>query len=388
MQDPAQMRKKYTTEVSNLAMSNAPENDIEPLLESAVTGPFWEILEERDITLAVSREYEHFIMLLGGTGGAPHVAALELPHPSGLFYDTSTGELIVSSTRTPNQIFWLRPLSEADYESEVIPANLDRPDGTLFMPYRSTLLPGTLYIHDIALIGRELFATITGHNFLARLDSTGGWQRVWWPRVVDGMDRAAFDQNYLQLNSIAIGSSPETSYYTAFSDETTGAKPWKAGYGPKGRGVVFDGASRDVILRDLTCPHAAKQRDGVVWLCNSGYGEVGFFDPRSGGDPEYTVVSRLPGFTRGLCFHGDLAFVGLSKVIDFYEPYAPGLTPKETVCGVAIVDTATGGVLAQLTWPDGYQIYDVQVMPGIRKALLPRKPSHSEDINHMLRYLG
>ena len=41
MQDPAQMRKKYTTEVSNLAMSNAPENDIEPLLESAVTGPFW-----------------------------------------------------------------------------------------------------------------------------------------------------------------------------------------------------------------------------------------------------------------------------------------------------------------------------------------------------------
>ncbi|WP_137045777.1 DUF4915 domain-containing protein [Pseudolabrys sp. FHR47] len=380
-------RKQYVQETRNLALSDPSQTDIEPLLEAKVEGPFWDLLQQLDLSLAVSREYEHFITLLSGDGGKSHVTALELPHPSGMFYDTGTGELIVSSTRTPNQIFWLRPLGDRDFERDVVPADMTRPDGTVFMPYRSLLLPGTLYIHDIVVIGRDLFATVTGHNFLAKLDPLSGWERVWWPACVDGLGRASFDQNYLQLNSIACGASPETSYYTGFSDEVTGAKPWKAGYGPKGKGVVFDGASRQVLLRGLTCPHSAKLRDGKLWLLNSGYGEVGYVDPHAP-PPRYEVVTRLPGFTRGLAFAGDYAFVGLSKVIDFYEPYAPGLKPKETICGIVALDLRTGQTVATLEWPPGYQIYDVQTMPHVAKPILPRKPSNDDGINRLLRYLG
>lgn len=385
------MRQRFTDEVRNLALANLPEASGEPLLRYETRGPFWELLDELGCALAVSREYEHLLLLLGGDGGRPWQTALELPHPSGLFWDEVRSELLVSSTRTPNQIFWMRPLGPDDYRREVVPADFAAPDATLLVPYRSLLLPGTLYIHDLYLLNDAPHATATGHNFVARLSSQGGWERVWWPRCVEGLGRASFDQNYLQLNSAACGDSPETCWYTAFSDETSGPKPWKAGYGPKGRGVVFAGSTREVALRGLTCPHSARLQSGKLWLCNSGYGELGVVEPCSAHDPaanRWEPLVRVPGFTRGLAFRGDVAFVGLSKVIDFYEPYAPGLDPASSLCGIVAVDARSGAELARLVWPDGYQIYDVQVMPGLRRPLLPSKAADEGGINAYLRYLG
>lgn len=377
------MRKQFTDETRNLAWANLPDGRNDQLFAHETTGPWWELLATLDVALAVSREYEHYLVLLGGDGGQPWQSVLAIPHPSGLFWDDARRELIVSSTRTPNQLFFLRLLDDADYRREVVPSDFVRPDATLFVPSRSILLPGTLYIHDLVLLNGEICVTVTGHNFLARISERGGWERIWWPACVDGLGRASFDQNYLQLNSIARGRSPETSVFTAFSDETSGPKPWKAGYGPRGRGVVFDGGTRQPIVRDLTCPHSARFREERIWLCNSGYGEVGLVE---GG--AFQPVARVAGFTRGLAFAGDYAFVGLSKVIDFYEPYAPGLDPKTTRCGIVAVDLRTGEAVASLVWPEGYQIYDVQVMPGVSRPLLPAKPGEPDDINPYLRYLG
>ena len=216
------MRKQYTNEIRNVAFASAPEGDAAKLLGFETSGPWWDLLDELGLALAVSREYEHLLLLLGGARGQPWQTALELPHPSGLFYDEPSDELIVSSTRTPNQIFFFKRLAAADFEREVVPVDFVRPEGTLFLPYRSWLLPGTLYIHDVVLLDGEIYATATGHNFLARLLPQGGWERVWWPACVDGLGRAAFDQNYLQLNSIARAASPAAGFYTAFSDETRG----------------------------------------------------------------------------------------------------------------------------------------------------------------------
>src|SRR4030095_13312511 len=135
---------------------------------------------------------------IGGDGGRPWQSAIELPHPSGLFWDVARGELIVSSTRTPNQVFWFRPLGDADYAREVVPANLVRPDATLLLPTRSLLLPGTLYIHDLYLLGSELFVTATGHNFIAQLLDTGGWRPAWWARFV----RMRHDARRLLLHGV------------------------------------------------------------------------------------------------------------------------------------------------------------------------------------------
>jgi uncharacterized protein (TIGR03032 family) len=104
----------------------------------------------------------------------------------------------------------------------------------------------------------------------------------------------------------------------------------------------------------LTRPHSARLHDGRVWVDNSGYGEIGYAD---GG--RLHVVARLPGWTRGLCFAGDVAFVGTSRVIPKYARYAPGVKPDDAVCGVHAVDTRTGRTLASVEWPFGNQIFAI-----------------------------
>ena len=44
---------------------------------------------------------------------------------------------------------------------------------------------------------------------------------------------------------------------------------------------------------------------------NSGYGSLGYVNPESG---TYETVESMPGYTRGLSFCGQFAFVGLSKI--------------------------------------------------------------------------
>jgi len=238
------------------------------------------------------------------------------------------------------------------------------------------------------MIKDSLFATMTGHNFLGRVLVEGGWERVWWPKLLDESE-FGFRQNHFQLNSIAVGDTVDSSFFTAFSDSTLGAKPWKSGFGPREKGVVFSGRSRDVIVRGLTCPHSARLIGDRLWLCNSGYGETGFIDL---GDMnkklDYQSVCASLGFTRGLTRVGDhYVAVGLSKVIPKYEPYAPGLDPERTKCGVVLLDRQTGEMAASLVWPGGYQIYDVQ---SISNAVAPSF-SHSIDGNpgnSAYRYFG
>ena len=93
-------------------------------------------------------------------------------------------------------------------------------------------------------------------------------------------------------------------------------------------------------------------------MANSGYGELGYV---SGGRLE--VVRRLPGWTRGLCLIGSIAFVGISRVIPRYARYAPGLDAHASRCGVQAIDTRTGALVASLDWPAGNQVFALDWMP-------------------------
>lgn len=384
------LKNQHTAEVSNLAAVNDRKhyNFDASLLEWEQTGDFWGLLDSLGISLAVSREYEHFIMLLSGCGGQPLQSPLPLPHPSGICFDHKNKELIVSSTRTPNIIFWMKKLDSSAWSGEIVPVDMERCDGDLFLPYRSSLLPGSLYIHEIGLIGEDLYATITGHNFVAKLNKLGGWERVWWPLPVEAAGSDSFRTNFFQLNGMACGSSLAESYFTAFCDSIAGAKPWKQGFGPREKGVVFSGKSREVVCRGLTCPHSVRFEGRELLVCNSGFGEIVRVRPDDvKGQGTIETVARLPGFTRGLALHDDYIFVGLSRVIDSYEAYAPGVKPESSKCAIGVVNRKTGDVTAMLSWPAGYQIFDVQVLPNMKRTWLPMPQAQGEQ-NDLLRYLG
>lgn len=327
------------------------------LLEYEVRGAFWETLAESDSTLIVTREYEHLILALSHDGSQPRISYLKAPHPSGVAYDSARGIVHIACTRNPNQVISFRPLAgiapRLDLPTALPP---ERP----LMPLRSTFYPGSLYMHDLAMIGGELHANSVGQNAVVRLYDDGRHEKVWYPRCIERDGVPVFGQNHIQLNSIAAGATPETSYYSASADEITELRPGHPDYPVDKRGVLFSGATREPIARGLTRPHSARLYNGRVWIDNSGYGELVYTESST---DRVTVAARLPGWTRGLGFAGSIAFVGTSRVIPRFRQYAPGLDVDSSVCGLHAVDTTSGAVLGSLIWPYGNQIFAIEPLP-------------------------
>lgn len=324
------------------------------LLRSRVRGRFWETLAETSMTLLVTREYEHMVMALRADTKGPKVSFMRLPHPSGIAVDVERRTVYLASTRNPNQVYDLAPVTSLRERQDI---NLFALEERPLVPIRSRFLPGSLYLHDLALVGRVLYATAVGENAVVRLYEDGRTERVWWPRAIEGPDGPTFTQNYIQLNSIAAGRTLKGSYFSASTDQLGARRPGHRNFPVDGRGVIFSGATREVFARGLTRPHSARLHDGRVWVDNSGYGELGFAE-----EGAFRPVVRLPGWTRGLCFHESIAFVGTSRVIPRFSRYAPGLDPDKSTCGVHALDARTGRILGSLTWPYGNQIFAVEVI--------------------------
>jgi uncharacterized protein (TIGR03032 family) len=340
------------------------------LLEQRVHGPWWDLLEQLEVTLFVGREYEHLVMAYAAPEGRRRVSFLPLPHPGGLVVDRRRRELHVASTRNPNQIFTFRPASALEPREDV-PRSAALPERPL-MPARSIFLPGALYLHDLALIGGRLHANAVGQNAVVEIDPAGDYRRVWWPRSIErGRREPLFGRNYLQLNSIAAGATPRDSFYSASGAAPGRRRPGHLDYPVDGRGVIFSGRTRQPICTGLTRPHSARLHGGKLWVDNSGYGELGFVE-----DGRLVTVRRLPGWVRGLCFVGDVAFVGTSRVIPKFARYAPGLAVDEARCGVHAVDTRTGAVLASVEWPFGNQIFALDWIDSAHSSGFLSVPFH------------
>jgi uncharacterized protein (TIGR03032 family) len=320
------------------------------LLAGKTKGDFWDLLQSLKVTLLVSREHEHFVMGLTVRKGRPFATYMPLPHPSGIAVDARLGTVSIASTRNPNQIYVFRPLAGTLARKDR--AQLETDERPL-MPTAAQFLPGSLYIHDLAIIGNELHANAVGQNTVVRIDGAGH-EPVWWPRCIERHGVPDFGRNYIQLNSIAAGKTLDESFFSASSDAIGKRFPGKRNYPVDRRGVIFSGATREPVVRGLTRPHSARIWRRGLWVNNSGYGEFGA--TRGGA---FVPVARLPGWTRGLTFSGGYAFVGVSRVIPRFSSYAPGLDVSKSVCGVFVVEMSTGKVVASIVWPSGNQIFAV-----------------------------
>jgi uncharacterized protein (TIGR03032 family) len=390
--------------------------DTDPrLLESRASKGWWPTLEQLGITLFVTREYEHLALALSAPKGRPRTTYLPIPHPSGLAVDRKERKVYLASTRNPNQVYAFKPLTAGPcsrskgsptqarspragdaVSGEPLTAGpgsrskgsptqarspragdavsgepvLQRADaktsahpGSPLMPATCAYYPGSLYIHDLALVGGKLYANAVGHNAVVRLSDGNGFERVWWPKCIEVKGSPVFSRNHIQLNSIAAGRDLAHSFFSASSDKIGRLRPGHLRYPVDGRGVIFSGATREPICTGLTRPHSARVRGPLgnreIWVDNSGYGEVGLIK-----DGRLQVVRRLPGWTRGLSIVGDVAFVGTSRIIPKYACYAPGLDASSSVCAIHAVSCKTGNLLGSLEWPYGNQIFALDWIPA------------------------
>jgi uncharacterized protein (TIGR03032 family) len=271
--------------------------------------------------------------------------------------DLKRGRVHVAATRNPNQVYDLAPLAG-------LQARADSPgprglDAKPLWPQRVRYYPGSCYFHDLALVGGQLHANAVGHNAVVRLPDEGGFERVWWPKSIEGPGGPRFGRNELQLNSIAAGKDLASSFFTASTAKPGKRRPGDPLFAVDRQGVVFGGRSRQVVGGGLTRPHSARQHQGRLWVANSGYGELGLMQ-----DDAFVAVFRLPGWTRGLALQGDLAFVGTSRVIPRFRAYAPGLDVDASVCALHLLNTRTGAALGSLRFPWGNQIFAVEAVPA------------------------
>jgi len=243
-----------------------------------------------------------------------------------------------------------------------VTAKLDPPGrhDACFLP-RSSHVTGNIQIHEMAWgQGNALWVVNTRFSCLCTIDGSASFTPQWRPPFVSALEPT----DRCHLNGLGMeGGRPR--YVTALG-ATDAPAGWREN---KARGgVLFDVASGESITRGLSMPHSPRWYAGRLWVCESGAGTFGVVDLKTG---KYEPVALVPGFTRGLDFLGNFAFVGLSQVRESAVfsgiPITERLTEHERTCGVCAIDLTTGQVVALLRFETAVQeIFAVTVLPGRR----------------------
>lgn len=329
-------------------------------LEYNLRGKFLALLEKLNITLLVTREYEHLVIALNAKKGKLYQSFLHLPHPNGIVVDKKKNKVYIASTRSPNQIIELglvNKLMKRDSHNETAK------EQNVLVPSRVKYYGGAHYFHDLAMIGGKLYANSVGKNGVMEInmDSTAT-ERIVWSPLPKKMQQA----NYLQLNSIAGGKTLKDSFFSASAEKPGEYRPGDLKFPVDKKGVIFSGKTKKVIARNLTRPHSAKLYKNKLWVNNSGYGEFGQIE-----NGELNVYSRFDGWTRGLNFFDKFAFVGVSKIIPQFKVYAPGIKGDVQECSVYAIDLEKKEIVGAIEWPFGNQIYGIEWMNAGRCSGFP-----------------
>ena len=245
-----------------------------------------------------------------------------------------------------------------------------------FLPRRAHCT-GDVQIHEMAYVdshdaGAELLFVNTAFSCLAKRSEVDSFEPVWRPNWIT--QYAPGDNCH--LNGLAVRDG-QAAYVTALG-ETNEPGGWRQN--KRDGGLLVDVASKEVIARGLSMPHSPRWHNGKLWLLESGDGTVGTVDLTTG---KYESIARFPGFTRGLCFVGPLAFVGLSQVRESAVfsgiPLVERLEePEQRSCGVWVFHTETGETLGFCKFESGVQeIFGVESLPGIR---FPDLVNHDPEI--------
>lgn len=238
----------------------------------------------------------------------------------------------------------------------------------LFVP-QTGWTTGMLLVRDLAVTPNGDVIFVNGMFSCLSIPSARlNFEPVWKPPFITELA----PQDRCHLTGVALaGARPAFVTSASSVDEPGGWRERQAD-----GGLVMSVDSGEVIATGLSMPGSPVLRDGRLWLCLGGSGELAALDL---GDGSVTRVAALPGFARGLAFAGDHAVVGVSRPAhgETFDglPLATRLTGHDAAgrCGVFIVDTQSGRVEHWLTFAGGSsEINALTVLPGVRSPTAVR----------------
>jgi uncharacterized protein (TIGR03032 family) len=344
----------------------APAQDADPNpLRSVHTTTMVELLKQGAFSFLVSTYQAGKLIVVRADGGEVNTHFRNFHTPMGVAYDR--GRLAVGTHvhvwEFHNQPVVARQLEPADKHD------------ACFLP-RHRIVTGQIGIHDIAWAGDELWVVNTRFSCLCTLDPRWSFVPKWRPKWITHYA----SEDRCHLNGLGLRDG-KPKYVTALGETNTPAG-WRDNKA-KG-GCLIDVESNEFITRGLSMPHSPRWYNGKLWVMESGAGSLSTVDLATG---KLTTVALLPGFTRGLDFFGPYAFIGLSQVRETAVfsgiPITERLTVEQRKCGVWVVDTRTGQIVAFLEFQAGVQeIFAIQVLPGMRfpEVLTEESPTVANSI--------
>jgi uncharacterized protein (TIGR03032 family) len=143
---------------------------------------------------------------------------------------------------------------------------------------------------------------------------------------------------------------------------------------------VLQVASSEPVTTGLAMPHSPRWHQGGLFVLHSGLGRLETVDPATG---QREVVALVPGYARGLAFHRNLAFVGLSRIREtaIFGDAPIAAYHDRLKCGVGVIDINTGTTVATLHFTTGVEeIFDIQIASGARCPTFGSPSGHASEV--------
>jgi len=332
-----------------MAVSGPQSPALGPGLEVTGSRHFVDWLQGVEASLAITTYHGNRLFLLG------------VKESGRLSVFQRVFERAMGLAATPDRLYLATRFQLWQLENVLRPGETEGPYDRLYKPHRAWTT-GDVDIHDIALdgAGHPVFANSL-FSCLATVDDRHSFRPLWRPPFISKLA----PEDRCHLNGLAVEGG-ELRYATAVA-RTDVAAGWRDHR--QSGGLVLDVASGEVVASGLSMPHSPRLHDDALWLLSSGTGELGTIDRGTG---RFEPVCFCPGYLRGLAFHRGFAILGMSRCRE--ERTFSGLAldkrlrekGTEARCGVAVVELATGSLVHWLELGGMRELYDVQVIPGVR----------------------
>jgi uncharacterized protein (TIGR03032 family) len=319
-----------------------PSTEPSPPIQSAYTRTFAPLLAQQQVSLLLTTYQAGKLIALRHDGnGKVETDSRSFLMPMGLAvrqdrFAMGTAGVIQEYRNAASITRWIEP--EGKYDAAFVP--------------RTIHATGDVQVHEMAWQEDELWFINTRFSCLCTSSADYSFIPQWQPKFISDL----VPEDRCHLNGLAMVDG-QPRYVTALG-ETDSIGGWRAN--KRNGGILIDIDSSEIISPELSMPHSPRWHDGKLWVLQSGTGGVGTIDLATG---KYHPIIELPGFTRGLDFHGPYAFVGLSRVREsatFSGLKITELPVEKRACGVWVIDTRTGKVAAFLKFPQAvHEIFAV-----------------------------